>query len=428
MAATNDVNGAVPEPGAGARLGTASGGEAASGGEPAASASDLTPDLQAHVRLPGATEPIEVTGPFLQPNQLEGFRIGVTSDRRSSDLIDAFERRGARVVHAPTLRIAHSQQDGPLLEDTRTMIAARPDLLLATTGYGVRRWFEVAEADGIGSELTDVLADTTILVRGPKARGGIRATGLNDSGMSDSETTASLVDKVLAEYPPGLVIGIQVHGATDEVQLDRLRAVHERVLVVAPYRWIAMDDSDERVYKLVEAICSRQLDCVTFTSAPAVHALFTAAEGMDVYPELIAALQTQVCAAAVGPVTSAPLIAAGIAPIQPTRFRMGALIRLVCEHLEQNMVERIETQNGLVQLRGSIVQIGEERVQLPPTALAILRALVRARGAVVSREDLALAGDSDDHAMEVSLSRLRQTLGVPGLVATVVKRGYRLNV
>jgi len=417
MAATNDGAGPVPSSGV-------------SGSEPSASALELpAPDLHAHHgRLPEAAEPSEVAGPLLQPNQLEGFRIGVTSDRRSSDLIDAFERRGARVVHAPTLRIAHSQQDGPLLEDTRTMIAARPDILLATTGYGVRRWFEVAEADGIGSALTDALTDTTILVRGPKARGGIRATGLNDSGMSDSETTASLVDKVLTEYPPGLTIGIQVHGATDEVQLDRLRAVHERVLVVAPYRWIAMDDTDERVYKLVEAICSLELDCVTFTSAPAVHALFTAAEGMDVYPELIAALQTQVCAAAVGPVTSAPLIAAGIAPIQPTRFRMGALIRLVCEHLEQNMIERIETQNGLVQLRGSIVQIGDERVQLPPTALAILRALVRARGAVVAREDLALAGDSDDHAMEVSLSRLRQTLGVPGLVATVVKRGYRLNV
>ncbi|TFD67276.1 uroporphyrinogen-III synthase [Cryobacterium sp. Hb1] len=380
--------------------------------------------------MPGATEPIEVAAPVLRPNQLDGFRIGVTSDRRSSDLIDAFERRGAKVMHAPTLRIAHSQQDGPLLDDTRTLIIARPDILLATTGYGVRRWFEVAEADGIGSALTDAFADTTILVRGPKARGGIRATGLNDSGMSESETTASLVDKVLAEYPPGLVVGIQVHGATDEVQLDRLRAVHQQVLVVAPYRWIAVDDSDERVYKLVEAICSRQLDCVTFTSAPAVHALFTAAEGMEVYPELIAALQTQVCAAAVGPVTSAPLIAAGIVPIQPSRFRMGALIRLVCEHLEQNMIERVETQNGLVQLRGSIVQVGAERTQLPPTALAILRALVRARGAVVSREDLtlSLAGDSDDHAMEVSLSRLRQTLGIPGLVATVVKRGYRLNV
>ncbi|MDJ0337230.1 uroporphyrinogen-III synthase [Cryobacterium sp. PH31-O1] len=401
------------------------------GAEASAVAGASAPDLQAHhVRRPGATEPIAVAASFLQPNQLEGFRIGVTSDRRSSDLIDAFERRGARVVHAPTLRIAHSEQDGPLREDTRIMIAARPDILLATTGYGVRRWFEVAEADGIGSELTDVLAEATILVRGPKARGGIRATGLNDAGMSDSETTASLVDKVLAEYPPGLVIGVQVHGATDEVQLDRLRAVHQRVLVVAPYRWIAVDDTDDRVYRLVEAICARQLDCVTFTSAPAVHALFTAAEGMEVYPELIAALRFEVCAAAVGPVTSAPLIAAGIAPIAPTRFRMGALIRLVCEHLEQNMIERLETQNGLVQLRGGVVQVGEERVQLPPTALAIMRALVRAGGAVVSREDLtrALAGDSDDHAMEVSLSRLRQTLGIPGLVATVVKRGYRLNV
>ncbi|KGJ80078.1 uroporphyrinogen III synthetase [Cryobacterium roopkundense] len=365
-----------------------------------------------------------------QPNQLEGFRIGVTSDRRSSDLIDAFERRGARVVHAPTLRIAHSQQDGPLLDDTRVMIAARPDVLLATTGYGVRRWFEVAEADGLGHALTEALADTKILVRGPKARGGIRATGLNDSGMSDSETTASLVTKVLEDFPPGLTIGIQVHGFTDEAQLDRLRAVHKRVLIVAPYRWIAVDDTDERVYKLVEAICARQLDCVTFTSAPSVHALFGAAEGMGMYPQLVAALQTQVVAGAVGPVTAAPLESAGIVPIQPTRFRMGALIRLVCEHLEQNAIVRVDTQNGPLALRGSIVEIGGDRIPLPPTALAIMRALVTARGAVVSREalTLALAAPSDDHAMEVSLSRLRQTLGVPGLVATVVKRGYRLNV
>lgn len=377
-----------------------------------------------------STGPIEVAVPTFQPNQLEGFRIGVTSDRRSSDLIDAFERRGAKVMHAPTLRIAHSQQDGPLLEDTRTMIEARPDILLATTGYGVRRWFEVAEADGLGHALTEALKDTDILVRGPKARGGIRAAGLNDRGMSETETTSSLVDMVLENYGPGLTVGIQVHGYTDETQLDRLRAVHKRVITVAPYRWIANDDTDERVYKLVEAICARQLDCVTFTSAPAVHALFSAAEGMSVYRELVAALQTQVCAAAVGPITATPLIAAGIAPIQPTRFRMGALIRLVCEHLELHGIERVETQNGPIALRGSIVEIGGERIQLPPTALAILRALVAARGAVVSREELTrvLSGTTDDHAMEVSLGRLRQALPEPGLVATVVKRGYRLNV
>jgi DNA-binding response OmpR family regulator len=38
------------------------------------------------------------------------------------------------------------------------------------------------------------------------------------------------------------------------------------------------------------------------------------------------------------------------------------------------------------------------------------------------------ATDIDEHALEVALSRLRQTLGVPGLIATVVKRGYRIDV
>ena len=36
-----------------------------------------------------------------EPEQLAGFRIGVTADRRSGDLIAALERRGAEVLHAP---------------------------------------------------------------------------------------------------------------------------------------------------------------------------------------------------------------------------------------------------------------------------------------------------------------------------------------
>jgi uroporphyrinogen-III synthase len=34
----------------------------------------------------------------------------------------------------------------------------------------------------------------------------------------------------------------------------------------------------------------------------------------------------------------------------------------------------------------------------------------------------------DDHALEVAMSRLRRSLGVPGLITTVVKRGYRLAI
>jgi uroporphyrinogen-III synthase len=367
--------------------------------------------------------------PGFRADQLEGFRIGVTSDRRAEDLIDALERRGATVLHAPTLRIAHSQHDDQLIEDTRQIISRRPDMLLATTSYGIRRWFEVSDAAGLGQDLVDALQETAILVRGPKARGGIRAAGLSDVGMSDAETTASLVTRALAQFPAPQTIAVQLHGYTDERQLERLRDAGHTVLTVAPYRWLKPDENDERVHRLIDAIVTRQLDAVTFTSAPAVDAMLGAAQFLGCYDEVLDAFHSEVLAAAVGPVTAAPLIAAGIEPIQPDRFRMGALIRLLCEHLETFRVRSLSTQHGVVSLRGCIVEIAGTRTTLPPAALALFRSLMAAEGAVVTRAELAaqLPGTVDDHALEVALSRLRQSLGVPGLVQTVIKRGYRLD-
>lgn len=367
--------------------------------------------------------------PGFRDDQLAGFRIGVTSERRSEDLIDAFRRRGAAVLHAPALRMTHAGPDEQLLHDTRAIIASPPDVLLATTSYGIRRWFEAADAAGLGSEVVGALAASAILVRGPKARGSVRAAGLADAGMSDEETTASMIDRTLAEFPGARTVAVQLHGHTDEEQLQRLRSAYPTVLTVAPYRSERVCE-DDRVTRLIDAACQGMLDCVTFTSAPAAQALLAAAEVLGRLEELVDAMAGPVLAAAVGPVTAAPLRAAGIDPIQPQRHRMGAMIRLVCEHLERHHVRRVMTRHGAVELRGALALVARVPVPLPPTGLALLTALVHAGGAVVSRAELAalLPGAPDDHAMEVALSRLRRTLGAPGLIATVVKRGYRLDV
>jgi uroporphyrinogen-III synthase len=365
-----------------------------------------------------------------RPDQLAGFRIGVTSDRRSADLIDAFERRGAAVLHAPTVHMQHAEDDAPVISDTERIIDEQPTVLLATTSYGMRRWFEVADSAGLGEDLQRVLGRSAILVRGPKARGAVRAAGLDDDGMSDEETTASLVSKVIAEFPVGSIVAVQLHGRVDEGQLERLASAGYRVVTVAPYSWSVAGEGDERVTRLVDAIAGRQLDCVTFTSAPAVDGLFIAALARGRHREVVDALRSDVVAAGVGPVTTAPLVAAGVTPLQPDRFRMGALIRLVCEHLEARSTQRLTTRHGDIELRGSLAIVGGTPVRLTPASLSLFRALVAANGAVVSRKQLSLAldGAADEHAMEVSLSRLRQSLGTPGLVATVVKRGYRLDV
>jgi uroporphyrinogen-III synthase len=366
------------------------------------------------------------TSPGFSPDQLRGFRIGVTSDRRSEDLLAAFERRGAETVHAPTIRMTDASDDDAVIAETHAVIASRPDYVLATTSYGMRRWFETADAAGIGEDLLEVLGHARILVRGPKARGAVRAAGLEDHGMSERETTMSLVDLVLRNDIRGATIAIQLHGFTDPVQLRRLEAAGARVLTAAPYRWTAHEDS-ARVLRLIDAICSGGVDAVTFTSAPAVEALFTVASAAGRLEPLQAAFRDTVVAAAVGPVTAAPLVEAGVLPIVPDRFRMGALIRIVCEHLEHGVL-RLETVAGPVELRGRLVTLDALSATLSPVALSLFRTLMLAGGWTVSRDALAQSAPValDGHAVDVAMSRLRQALPDGRIVATVIKRGYRI--
>jgi Uroporphyrinogen-III synthase HemD len=140
-----------------------------------------------------------------------------------------------------------------------------------TTGYGMRRWLEVADAAGLGAELTAALEEARIFARGPKAHGAVRAAGLLDAQTSDLDTTASLVDAAIAAGLCGCRVAVQLHGYTDETALTRLAEISSEVMTVTPYRW-AQPDPPDRLSRLIRAACQRQLEALTFTSAPAAAA------------------------------------------------------------------------------------------------------------------------------------------------------------
>lgn len=358
-------------------------------------------------------------------DELVGYTVGVTADRRSGDLIAALARRGAEVLHAPTLHIRPTEHDDHLLADTRAVIAARPDFVLATTSHGFRAWLEAADAAGLGPGLMDALERSAIMVRGPKARGAVRAAGLNESGSGAEETTVALVDLVIGSGVAGRTVAVQLHGYVDRDQLDRLAAAGARVLTVSPYRWSAPPDP-RPTQRLLDAVITRQADAVTFTSAPAADALLQAAAQAGRLNELLAAMETDVLVAAVGPITAEPLRRAGLKPVHPDRYRLGALVRTVTEEL-QTRVLRSDSAAGILELRGRLVVIGDRRLVLPPGGAAIMKALIKAQGAVVPKDQLRSMIGNDDHALEVAIGRLRGTLATPGLVTTVVRRGYRLS-
>jgi uroporphyrinogen-III synthase len=167
---------------------------------------------------------------------------------------------------------------------------------------------------------------------------------------------------------------------------------------------------------------------LTFTSAPAAAATLEAAEALGVRREFVQAHSDYVASAAVGPVTAEPLREAGIDPLVPDRYRLGALVRLVTEELTQRHIQRFQRDGVIIELRGHQVSVNDRRISLGPSALALLVALVSSNS-VLSRQELiaCLPDTPDEHALHMAMSRLRRALDVPGLITTIMKRGYRFN-
>jgi uroporphyrinogen-III synthase len=84
-----------------------------------------------------------------------------------------------------------------------------------------------------------------------------------------------------------------------------------------------------------------------------------------------------------------------------------------------------------IEIRGSCVLVDGAVKSLSPAAMTTLRALAQRPGIVVARGELlqALPGNGNDpHAVDTAVLRLRNALGDKKIIATVVKRGYRLAI
>jgi uroporphyrinogen-III synthase len=359
---------------------------------------------------------------------LAGYTVAVTAARRKEELGALLDRRGARVVYAPAIRIVPLSDDAELVAATREVLAAPVDLVIATTGVGFRGWLEAADAWDL--PLVEHLLPARVLARGPKARGAIRGGGLVDAWSPESESSVEVLAHLLsgAEGPlAGRRIAVQLHGDPLPDLVSGLRDAGADVLTVPVYRWVLPEDVAP-VRRLVTSVIAGGIDAVTFTSAPAAASLLSVAAEMGLQDDLVGALNDRVLAIAVGPVTAGPLDSAGIPSHQPERARLGALAREVVARLpERDPV--LQVGDHTLQVRGHAAVLDGRVVELAPGPMAVLRELARDPGRVVPRPELisSLPGGGDGHAVEMAVTRIRAALGAP-VVETVVKRGYRLKV
>lgn len=368
--------------------------------------------------------------PPLSP-ALAGCTIVVAADRRAGDLASALERRGAQVYRAPALSIVPNADDDDLLQRTRELIADPPDVVIVTTGVGFRGWIDAAHENDLAEQLTEALTGAQFIARGPKARGAIQQAGFAADWVAESETSAEVGNYLTADGVAGRRIAIQHHGAGADGLDGLLAELGADVVSITVYRWGPPPDP-QIVHRSVVQAGSGEVDAVLFTSAPGAAEWVRAATRAGVLDAVRRRADAgRLLLAAVGPITATPLREADLRTTLAVRGRLGSLVRCVVDHFASGAAPQLPTAAGLMEMRSGGVLLDGVFVPLSRASTSILSELFDAGGRVLSRESLGLAlprGGESAHAVEMAVARLREALGGPAAIQTIVKRGYRLTV
>ena len=264
---------------------------------------------------------------------LAGLTVGITAERRADEQARLFADRGAATLHGPALRITPSTDDEALRAATVDVIERPPDLLLASTGFGMKAWLEAAEGWGLRAPLVAALAGARVANRGAKAASANTAAGLVEWRRAPTERFEELLELVLAEPLDGARVVLQLHGTAMPRSVARLTAAGAEVVQVDAYR-ASLPPDPAPALALVGAACEHRLAAVTFTTAPAVHNLFVLASAAGRADDLRRALNGPVVAACVGPVCAEGATEEGVvAPLVPERSRLVPLVHALTERL-----------------------------------------------------------------------------------------------
>jgi uroporphyrinogen-III synthase len=259
--------------------------------------------------------------------------IGVTAERRAAEQTELLEKRGAEVLHGPTVRVFSLDEDQVLKATTANVVTRPPDFLLASTGFGMRTWLAGAASWGMRDELVAALGRARVANRGAKAASANAAVGLAEWWRAPDERLDELVERVAAEPLAGCRVVLQLHGVADPATVARLVGAGAEVIEVDAYR-LSLPADPTPARDLIRAACAEELAAVTFVIAPAVHNLFVLAREIGLAAELRHALNANVVAACVGPVCAEGAIEEGVLrPLVPSRARLVPMIQALTDHL-----------------------------------------------------------------------------------------------
>jgi uroporphyrinogen-III synthase len=312
-----------------------------------------------------------------------------------------------------------------LREATSRCLAAPCDEVVVSSGFGLRAWVSAAGRWQAAEPLAARFAGARLLARDAAAADELRRLGLTTIFSAERETTEDLLRYLLAQPLGGRRVVVQTDRLSLTEPCQALREAGAEVIEIPTYTAMPPPESFS-LRRLADLVIRRQVDALAVVGGEVTAYLCDQAGREGLLTELRAALEQDVLCVALGPGTAQPLGDRAVPAGQP-------FVEHVAEAVLAALPRRglqVAVGDHRLEVRGRAVVLDGRLVAIPGGPLAVLRALARDPGRVLTAAEIRRHEPSwagvDDHAVEMAVSRLRRALDGAELVQTIVNRGYRL--
>jgi len=264
-----------------------------------------------------------------------GLRVLSLESRRSIEVAKLIRTYGGEPLTAPAMREIPLDSDQPVLEFAEALMRGAFDLVVFTTGVGVRSLIKIVSEHCDREQFLAALRSIKIAARGPKSSTALRELQVPIAVVSPEPFTwralMSALEEKLGPFLEGMNIAVQEYGTSNPELLTALAEKSVSITRLLVYQW-ALPEEIQPLREAVLALAHGHVDVALFMNAGQIMHLFLIAERMGYTEALYEGFRSTVIGS-IGPSTTEGLSVYGLHPdYEPTQSKMGFLINELAQN------------------------------------------------------------------------------------------------
>lgn len=272
-----------------------------------------------------------------------GVRVLSLESRRAVEAGKLIRTYGGESLSAPAMRETPMSSDAPVIEFAEALMAGAFDLVIFTTGVGVRSLIKTVSGHMDREKFLIALRSVKIAARGPKSSSALREFGIPTTVVAPEPFTWRALMQAMEEKfgsaLTGMNIAVQEYGTSNPELLTALAEKSVSITRVLVYQW-ALPEDVQPLREAVIALAHGHVDIVLLMNAGQIAHLFLMAERMGYTEALYEGFRSTVIGS-IGPSTTEGLSLYQLAPdFEPSQSKMGFLIKELAENSERLLTQK----------------------------------------------------------------------------------------